>query len=192
MNKGDLIVVSGPSGAGKTTILKELFQKKLIRDSFMRAISVTTRVKRPNEKNNRDYFFMTDENFLKLRTQGYFLETQDVLDHHYGTPKHFYARALKAKKNLLLCIDVKGGMYLKKHFKRGKIISIFIKAPSETDLFKRLKGRADHTAVIEKKIRLAKKELQYAKLYDYVVVNQDLHTSAHILESILLAEKYRR
>lgn len=192
MNKGDLIVLSGPSGAGKTTLLKKLFKKKYIRENFLRTISVTTRQPRPKERNNRDYFFMTNERFLQLRARGYFLETQEVLDHYYGTPRYFYDTSRRAKKNLILCIDVKGGMYLKKHFKLGRIISIFIKAPTETDLFKRLKGRADQSAVIKEKIRLAKKELQFARFYDYVVVNQDLTASTKILESILLAEKYRR
>jgi guanylate kinase len=192
MNKADLIVISGPSGAGKTTLLKKVFKEKFVHDNFIRAISVTTRTARPSEKSAKDYFFMSDERFLKLRSEGYFLETQEVLDHHYGTPRYFYDKALRSKKNLILCIDVKGGMYLKKHFKLGRIVSIFIKAPTETDLLTRLKGRADNAQSIKKRICLAKKELQFARFYDYVVVNQDLEATAKILESILLAEKYRR
>jgi guanylate kinase len=192
MSKSDLIVISGPSGAGKTTLLKKLFKKQFVRNNFLRAISVTTRDKRPKEMSNRDYFYLTNERFESLRRKGYFLETQEVLDHYYGTPRFFYDKASRAKKNLILCIDVKGGMYLKRHFKLGKIVSIFIKAPTEADLLRRLKGRADHSASIEKKITLAKKELPYARFYDYVVVNKDVNVSTKILESILLAEKYRR
>jgi guanylate kinase len=192
MTAKDIIILSGPSGAGKTTILNHLFKKSIFKHQFKRSISVTTRPRRSGEVGGRDYIFMTKDKFLKLKEKKHFLETQKVLDHYYGTQKLMYHAACNKRKNLILCIDVKGAQYLKKHFLLGKVISIFIQAPKASDLYQRLKLRGDSMSMIKKKIRLAKKENSYAKLYDYVFVNEHLHVSVKILETILLSLKYRR
>ena len=182
-----IFILSGPAGAGKTTLLNKLFQKKVIKKNFIRAISFTTRAIRPQEKAGRDYFFISREKFLELKKKKFFLESQKVLSDYYGTPKYFYRRAKREKKNLILCIDVKGGMYLKKNFKIDTIVTIFISAQDRHELYRRLEMRVEKKDLIKKRLTLAKKELQFSKFYDYVIVNQDLKASLKTLETILLA-----
>ena len=186
MKRPKIFILSGPSGAGKTTLLNKLFRKPQIHAKFIRAISITTRKKRFNEKEGRDYFFTSKKNFLQLKRKKFFLESQRILDNYYGTPKFFYEQALKNSKHLILCIDVKGGMYLKKKCKLGKIIALFIAAPSELDLLERLKKRVEKKKTIEERIKLAKKEMELSKDYDAVIINKDLRTCLHSLEKILL------
>jgi guanylate kinase len=185
-----IFIISGPGGAGKTTLVKRLFRKKIIKENFLKTISFTTRKKRLQEKNKKDYFFVSKEEFLKLKKKNFFLETQRVVDDYYGTPGYFYQRAKKEKKNLILCIDVKGAMYLKKRFKLGKIITIFVWAPLK-ELYERLKKRKEKEEVIKKRIALTKKELQFLKKYDYVIINQNIEITLKVLESILIAENFR-
>jgi guanylate kinase len=189
MKKFRVFILSGPSGAGKTTLLNKLFRKKFIQKYFVRGVSVTTRKKRPQEKDGKDYFFVTKKEFLQLKNKGFFLESQKVLDNYYGTPKYFYTKSLRGKKDLILCIDVKGGMYLKKHLKPAKIITLFISAPTEKDLYHRLGKRVERQETIDKRIKLAKKELRFSKYYDRLIINKDLKTSLKTLEEILLAGK---
>ena len=181
-----IIILSGPSGAGKTTLLNKIFRKKNIKGKFIRAISYTTRKIRPKEKHGRDYFFISKRKFLQLKEKGFFLESQKVLDNYYGTAKYFYDKATKENKNLILCIDVKGGMYLKKKQKEGKIITLFIAAPSELDLFKRLKKRTEAMQTIQKRIALAKKEMKVSRQYDSIIINKDLNKSVAELGKVLL------
>jgi len=192
MKKPNIFIFSGPGGAGKTTLVDKLFRKKPIRNAFVRGISFTTRKIRPGEKTGRDYFFINKEEFLKLKKKNFFLESEKVLSDYYGTPKYFFAVAKREKKDLILCIDVKGGMYLKENFKQGRAVTIFVSAPNEKELHARLKKRVEKPEMIKKRIKLSKKELQSSRYYDYVIINQDLHASSNILEAILLAEKFRR
>lgn len=185
MKTPTIFILSGPSGAGKTTLLNKFFRDKTITGKFIRAISCTTRLRRPKEKEGKDYFFITKEEFLRLKKKNYFLESQKVLDNYYGTPRKFYDIAEKENKNLILCIDVKGGMYLKKNQKEGKIITLFIAAPSELDLFQRLKKRVESEDAIEKRIRLAKKEMQFSRRYDSIIINKDLKKSLSELKKVL-------
>ncbi|MEI8349388.1 MAG: guanylate kinase [Candidatus Omnitrophota bacterium] len=187
--KPTIFILSGPSGAGKTTLVNELFGKEQIQKYFVRGISVTTRPKRPQEQQGKDYFFVSKPVFLKLKSKKFFLESQRVLNNYYGTPRYFYTDAAKGKKDLILCIDVKGGMYLKKQRNLGKIITLFISAPTEGDLCQRLEKRVEKKETIAKRIELAKKELQFAKYYDALIINKDIHASLRKLENILLAEK---
>ncbi|MDD4955709.1 MAG: guanylate kinase [Candidatus Omnitrophica bacterium] len=184
-----IVILSGPSGAGKTTLLNKVFRKKSIKENFIRSISYTTRTIRPKEKNGRDYFFISKRKFLSLKRQGFFLESQRVLDNYYGTAEYFYEQAEKENKNLILCIDVKGGLYLKKKKKEGKIVTLFIAAPSELDLFKRLKKRTETMRTIQKRIALAKKEMKVSRLYDSIIINKDLSKSLKELEKVLLENK---
>ncbi len=192
MKKPTAFIFSGPGGAGKTTLVDKLFRKKSIHNRFVKGISFTTRQVRPGEKSGRDYFFISKEEFIKLKKKNFFLESEKVLSDYYGTPKCFLAVAKREKKDLILCIDVKGGMNLRKNFKQGRTVTIFISAPTEKELQARLKKRTEKPEMIKKRINLSKKELQSAQYYDYVIINQDLRTTLNILESILLAEKFRR
>ncbi len=180
-----IFILSGPSGAGKTTLLYRLFRKKNIRQKFIRAISCTTRKKRQKERDGKDYYFLDKKTFLSLKKKGFFLETQRVLEDYYGTPRRYYLEAKKKKKDLILCIDVKGGMYLKDKLKDDKIITIFISTPKEKDLLERLKKRIEDEDFIHKRIKLAEKELHFSKHYDYVIINKDLKESLKKLEEIL-------
>jgi guanylate kinase len=180
-----IFILSGPGGSGKTTLLNVLFRKNGFTKHFMRTISFTTRPKRPQEKEGKDYFFVSKDKFLMLKKKKFFLESQKVVDDYYGTPKYFYTQAKNEHKSLVLCIDVKGGMYLKKHLKVGKIITIFISAPNRGELYKRLTVRAEKKDIIRKRLTLAKKELQFCRRYDYVVINKDIKTAVKNLEKIL-------
>lgn len=181
-----VFIISGPGGVGKTTVVKRLFLQKNIKDNFLKSISYTTRKRRALEREGRDYFFVGKEEFLKLKKKKFFLESEKVLDDYYGTPKSLYAWAKRGGKKIVLCIDVKGGMYLKKNLKRGKIVTIFIAAPSENDLQNRLGGRREKKEFIEKRIDLGKKEEEFSKQYDFYVVNKDLKTTVEKVASILL------
>jgi len=182
-----IIVISGPSGAGKTTLLKKLFSHRTIKKRFLEAVSVTTRLRRKGECDGKDYFFMSKEEFLKLKKKKYFLETQKVLDNYYGTPRHFLATARTERKDLVLCIDVKGAMYLRRVTKGKKPLLVFISVAKRTELYKRLRKRAERTKEIEKRVQLAKKELQFSKYYDYVLINQNLVNTVKSLKNILIS-----
>jgi guanylate kinase len=114
------------------------------------------------------------------------LESQKVLENYYGTPRYFYSQAKNKNKDLILCIDVKGGMYLKRKQKNIRIVMIFISAPNAGELNRRLKKRVEKIESITERLKLAKKELQFSKYYDYVIVNQSIPLSVNILKNILL------
>jgi guanylate kinase len=187
-----LFVISGPSGAGKTSILQKLFQRRFVRANFLRGISYTTRQKRTGEKGGRDYYFVSKPGFLKLKKEKFFLETQKVLENFYGTAYHTYQKALRQKKGLIICIDVKGGKYLKKSFKKDRMVSVFIGPPRAKELYRRLTKRGETKETIGKRVRLAEKEMKYIQFYDYVVINDKIKESVDNLEAILRAEQLRR
>lgn len=180
-----IFIFSGPGGAGKTTLVKEIFREKWVKNNFIRGISITTRQKRPGEKEGKDYIFKTKEEFLKLKQENFFLESEEVTGNYYGTPKSFYEDAEKKGKYLILCIDVKGGMYLKERMKQCKIITIFISAPTQEDLKRRLSKRVENKTMIKRRIELAKKELQFSQYYDYLVINQNLKDAKQKIYDIL-------
>lgn len=192
MKRPLLFIISGPSGAGKTTLLKKLFRKKFIKDNCLLSISWTTRPKRPSERDGKDYFFTTKNIFEQEIRKKFFLEKQRVGDYYYGTPLSFVRQAGKEKKDLILCIDVKGAKYVQDNFKKGRTISIFVSVPMERELLKRLKKRKERNAVIGKRIALAKKELKYLKYYGYLIINQDLGESTENLEAIIKAERLKK
>lgn len=182
-----IFVISGPGGAGKTTITNQLFTKANISDEFLKGITVTTREKRVNEKDGVDYFFIPPEEFSRLKKRRFFLETQEVLGNFYGTPRILHVIAKKKNKSLVLCIDVKGGMNLKENFKGAKIVTIFVGAPSEAELSRRMRKRSEAKSVIKKRIELAKKELQFSKRYDHVITNKTVKGAVQELEEIIQA-----
>ncbi len=186
MKKPLIFILSGPGGAGKTTVAEKLIQKKSVASSLIRSITVTTRQIRPQEKDGKDYFFVSQEEFKHLKRKRFFIENEKVLNSYYGTPK-FYLKIAKAKKkSLLLCIDVKGAMSLKKKYKSRKVITIFITAPKRKELYTRMKKRNEDQETIKKRINLAKKELQFSKKYDYLVQNKNINTATKKVEEIIL------
>jgi len=189
MKKPKIFILSGPGGVGKTTLVKELFGKKAASKNLIRGISVTTRLRRTQEKEGIDYFFVSKDEFLRLKKKRFFLETQKVLEDWYGTPKLFFLLAKAKDKGLVLCIDVNGGIYLKKNLKGAKITTIFIAAPTQKELYQRMKKRTDGKGAIKKRVDLAKRELQFSKLYDYLIVNKNIEATTKALEKIILPDK---
>ncbi|MCF7908183.1 MAG: guanylate kinase [Candidatus Omnitrophica bacterium] len=190
-NNPRIFVISGPGGAGKTTLIEHLFKQKDIRELFVRGVTVTTRNKRPKEEEGKDYFFIEKDEFLRLEKEKFFLESQKVLDNHYGTPKISYTLAKVQGKDLILCLDVKGGLYLKKTHKAGKIITIFIAAPTKKELYRRMKKRSETKGVMHQRVKLATQELKSSKQYDYLVTNKSIKSASKTLEVILLKDKIK-
>lgn len=183
-----IFLVSGPSGSGKSTLIKKLFLKKEIRRNFLRALTATTRLPRRREKNGEDYYFFTLKKFLLWKKKGYFLETKQYLGNFYGTPRRFLEEASRKKKSLVFCIDVRGALELKKKFLKRAVL-IFIFPPSRKTLEKRLRQRkSEEENLLKKRLRVAEKEVKYAKKYDYWIVNRNIKEAVRNLEYILLAE----
>jgi guanylate kinase len=182
-----LWVVSGPSGSGKTTLCRELLRRKNI--GIVHSVSFTTRPIKKGEKSKRDYIFISRQEFLKKIDRGELLEWQRVFGNFYGTSKKLVGQAFKKNKDVLLCIDVKGALEIKKRFSKRSVF-IFIVAPSEKELIQRTKMRAreDH-AEMQKRLAFVQTELSYAKEYDYIIVNDKLSQAVKNLESIIIARR---
>ncbi len=178
--KGKLIVISGPSGSGKGTIVDRLLNE----DNIELSISCTTRQPRANEKNGVNYFFKREDEFNNMIVSDSFLEHAEVFGCKYGTPKKRVLEKLELGKNIVLEIDVQGAMQVKKNF--SEALLIFILPPSEEELLKRLKGRATETEEqIKTRFAKAKEEMAYADQYDYQVVNDNLDDAVHEIENII-------
>lgn len=183
-----IVIVSGPSGVGKTTIIRRLLQRRAMRTLFLKTVSYTTRKKRYGEKEGRDYFFVTPGTFRRLIRARFFLEWKRVLRHCYGTPRYFIAEAQKQHKHLVLCIDVKGALQVKRKHPFTTVL-IFILPPSLKELENRLLRRKSETAqTVRKRLRLAKKEIPIAKKYDYCIINSTLRACVDALEAIMNAQ----
>ncbi|MDR1952337.1 MAG: guanylate kinase [Elusimicrobiota bacterium] len=186
-NKGHIIVVSAPSGAGKTTICNEIIKTD---KNTIYSISYTTRKPRDGEKNGVEYFFTSSDNFLKMIKNDKFIEWAKVYDNYYGTPKFFLQRIIKSGKNILLDVDVQGAMKIRKYF--PKACMIFIKVPTIKALKERLIKRGqDKPDIIKKRIANAKTELKYINKYDYIVVNDNLRQSVEAVKSIIKSLQYK-
>jgi guanylate kinase len=182
---GLIYVISAPSGAGKTTVIKEFLKKH--KKDFVLSVSVTTRLPRKNEKDGRDYFFYTREKFRKHIRKGSFLEYARVLSNYYGTLGKTVISAINKGKNVIMDIDVQGAAKIRRKM-RGKCVTIFI-VPSSSrslaELKKRLINRRTETKKdVQKRLNLAKKELKEKGKYDYIVVNKDLEKAVKEIESI--------
>ncbi|MFC1809230.1 guanylate kinase [Candidatus Omnitrophota bacterium] len=184
--KGVCIVISAPSGCGKTTVVKELLKKGKLSYS----ISATTRVRRKGERNGKDYFFLREKEFKRDIKNKKFLEWAKVFDYYYGTPRIHVKKLLNQGKDVLLDIDVQGARKLMKNFQEA--IFIFMLPPSMKELKKRLINRkSDSPKVIEKRFSIAKQEIQQASKYDYLVVNKKIKETVQIIEMIIKSEKYK-
>jgi len=187
--RGFMFVLSSPSGAGKTTISRLLLEND---DNLIMSISATTRDKRPNEVDGKDYYFVPREKFSQMIANNEFLECAEVFDHNYGTPEKMVVDALESGKDVLFDIDWQGTQQLAKN-RRDDLVSIFILPPSMQELESRLKNRAQDTEeVIKNRMAKAANEISHWHAYDYVVVNADVEESLAKVRSILNAERQRR
>ena len=184
-DEGILLVVSGPSGAGKGTIcgaIRELYP------DLHYSVSMTTREPRKKETEGESYYFRSNEQFEKLIEKDAFLEYAKVYDHYYGTPKKYALDLINEGKSVLLEIDIQGAMQVKKRYSKG--VFIYIVPPSLQILSGRLHDRGTDTEeVIEKRLAQIKDELAMAHQYDYIVVNDILEDAVHKTCAILEAEK---
>jgi len=186
--EGLLIVISAPSGTGKTTLCHMLL-KELPNAVF--SVSFTTREPREGEVNGRDYWFVSKEEFERRIREGDFLEWAQVYGYYYGTSKGQVLKALKEGKDVILDIDTQGALQVKERFPEA--VLIFILPPSLKELERRLRKRGtDPEDVIEKRLKLAREEIKKAKFYDYIVVNDKLEVAYSKLKSIITSEKCRK
>lgn len=181
--KGLLVVISAPSGSGKTTILRKVFESG--NGNFRYSISATTRPQRPEEKNGRDYHFLSVDEFRKKRSKSEFIEWAEVHGNYYATLKNPIKKWLDDGKLVFLDLDVHGGLEVKKQFGDSSIL-IFVKPPSFQSLIQRLKDRKTETqAEIEKRLERYPEEMKKSEYYDYHIVNEDLEqTIKNILQVI--------
>lgn len=187
MKKGKLFVLSAPSGSGKSTLLNQIIPAN---KNLEFSISVTTRAKRINETNGKDYFFIDKEEFINLIKDGKLLEWEEVYNGiFYGTIKSVIDDKLKLGINVVLDIDVKGAMNIKEIYKENCTL-IFIKVKDISTLRQRLLSRnTDSKFQIEERLTKAETELEFESYFDYTVINEDLNYSIQQLSRILLTRK---
>ena len=169
--KGGMFILSSPSGAGKTTLVKKISKNK----NFSVSISHTTRLPRPKEKNGKDYFFVSKNYFKKLIKKKEFIEHAKVFDNYYGSSKRLIIEKLKHGKNIVFDIDWQGTRQIKNKNLNYKLVTIFILPPSKNELLKRLTKRENkNMKTVKKRMKEFKKDLSRWKEYDYVVINDNL------------------
>ena len=185
MEKGLLIVLSGPSGTGKGTVCKALLKKH---PEIALSVSCTTRPPRAGEVHGKHYFFMDREDFEKRIAEGAFLEYANVFSNFYGTPRCFVEETLAQGKDVLLEIDVQGALQVKESAPDG--VFIFLIPPSMEELEKRIRSRATETEEkIRERLGKANAEMSLMDKYDYVIVNDEVDRVVEKIESILTAER---
>jgi len=188
-NRGKIFVISGPSGSGKTTLLSLLVKDKKFKDKLQKSVSLTTRKKRLAEKQGRDYFFVTKNQFERKLKAKKILEWTNYLGYYYGTPKEFVDEELAKGRNLGFCLDLRGAGALKKAYPE-ETIAIFVLPPSLRVLKARIEGRCRSTASSEvlRRLAMARRELKACRRFDYCVLNKNLKVALNKLKKIVLTE----
>ena len=170
--RGGMIILSSPSGAGKTTLVKKISKNK----KYLVSISHTTRPPRPSEKNGKDYHFISKNNFKKLIKKGEFLEHAKVFDNYYGSSKNVVTSKLRQGKNIIFDIDWQGTRQIRNKKLKYKLKTFFILPPSKKELLKRLiKREKKNMKTVKKRMKEFKKDLSKWREYDHIVINDDLN-----------------
>lgn len=185
-SRGQLIVISGPSGAGKGTVCNELLEK----NDFWISVSATTRSPRSGEVTGENYYFITKEKFLEKIASDDFLEYAEVYGNYYGTPKSEVLKVLDGGRDVILEIDIQGALKVKKAYPKG--LFIFILPPSMAELKNRITNRGSETPEsLMTRVTSAHKEISFVSKYDYAVVNDTVSNACEKIQSIIIAERCR-
>lgn len=185
-DEGMLIIISGPSGSGKGTVVKGLCQD----EGFALSISVTTRKPRVGEVDGKHYFFTTEEEFHKMRTENALLEHAIFVGNFYGTPKKYVEEQISEGKNVVLEIEVQGALQVRAKFMEA--VLVFLVPPTIGELARRLRARGSEDDVsVEARLKKAADELPLAKQYNYIVLNDNLSQAIEEIKAIVTAERLR-
>ncbi|MGQ9789561.1 MAG: guanylate kinase [Armatimonadota bacterium] len=185
--RGNLIVLSGPSGVGKDTLLKTLLQRV---SGVVKCLTATTRPPREGERHGVDYLFLSEEEFEQWIAEGRFLEYARYNQAYYGTPRHLVEESRAKGLDVILKIEVQGGLQVRQHVPEA--ILIFVQPPNLQVLRQRLTARGtDNPEQIARRLRIAEEEMRVMPQYDYLVTNDDLEQAVDLLRAILLAERAR-
>ena len=188
--KGILVILSSPSGAGKTSIARALVKGN---ENFLFSVSATTRKSRPGEVNGREYDFLTVDQFRQKIKEGQFLEHAKVFGNLYGTPLQAVRDSISQGKSVVFDVDWQGGKQIRSSSLSKFVISIFILPPSIKELRDRLMNRAqDSSETVKDRMKKSIDEIMHWKEYDYVIVNRDFDKTLREVESIITSEKLRR
>lgn len=185
--KGLLVVVSGPSGAGKGTVCQKLLSQ---RDNVRYSVSATTRKPREGEIEGKNYFFVSESKFLDMLERDALIEWDKYCDNYYGTPKDYVESCLEAGLDIILEITVEGALEIKQKY--PECVLIFILPPSFEELRRRIEGRAtERCDVIEKRLLQASNELKHVSKYDYLILNDSVDHAVLNIEKVLDAERLK-
>ena len=180
--KGGMFILSSPSGAGKTTLVKKIVRNK----NYSVSISHTTRFPRPTEKNGKDYYFVSKNKFKKLIKKREFLEHAKVFDNYYGSSKKLVIEKLNKGKNIIFDIDWQGTRQIRNKNLKYKLVTIYILPPSKKELLNRLNKREKkNLKTVKKRMKEFKKDLSKWKEYDYVVINDNLNVCYKKIMSVI-------
>jgi len=185
--QGILLVLSGPSGAGKGTICEQLLNK---RKDLAYSVSVTTRIPRKGEVDGKDYFFVSTDRFKEMIAKNELLEYAEIYGNYYGTPRSYVMGILNQGRDVVLEIDPQGALQIKENFSDG--VFVFIVPPSLDELTSRIYKRGtDSEEVIRRRLNAATSELAYASKYDYIIINDEVDKATAKVSNIIDAERNR-
>jgi guanylate kinase len=188
--RGGLFVLSGPSGVGKDMVLRELLASPNTLPKLSRVVTATTRPPRPGEVDGVDYHFLTRQEFLHLSRKGGFLETVEYAEELYGTPIEGIERLRETGTDAILKIEVRGAQAVRDRF--DDAVLVFLAPPSRDELIARLMVRGtDDETTIEERLQIANEELEAARLYDFIVVNDYVSRAVDALRAVILAHRLR-